>query len=171
MTILNDVKSSLRISSSQTAFDGEIIDLIEEARNDLILSGVTSEKANGDTDALIKRAIKTYAKANFGWDNPDADRLQKSYELLKQHLSLSQEYSLFTVTFIIDDGAGGLLENAIVTFNDEERITNTSGEVVFKGISEAHNMAYTVTLDGYSDVDGVIDVEGSLSISVSMAVI
>jgi uncharacterized phage protein (predicted DNA packaging) len=88
--MLNDVKTALRISN--TAFDTDISDLIEEARADLILSGVSSVKANDDLDPLIKRVIKTYCKANFGFDNPDAERLQQSYEMLKQHLSLAGDY-------------------------------------------------------------------------------
>jgi uncharacterized phage protein (predicted DNA packaging) len=91
MAILDDVKIALRVTN--TAFDSEILDLIDAARQDLILSGVTTLKANDDTDPLIKRAIITYCKANFGFDNPDADRLQKSYDMLKMHLSLSTEYT------------------------------------------------------------------------------
>jgi uncharacterized phage protein (predicted DNA packaging) len=166
--MLTEVKQSLRIS--HTALDGEIEDLIEAARHDLMLSGVTSEKANDDLDPLIKRAIKTYAKANFGFDNPDAERLQKSYKMLKQHLTLSREYSLFTVTFTVDDGAV-VLENATITFNGEKRITNSSGVAIFKGVKETQNMEYTVVLDGHQDYKGVIDVEESLSIPVSMAVV
>lgn len=85
------VKIALRISHN--ALDTEIEELIDEARHDLIQSGVSSIKAMDDTDPLIKRAIKTYAKANFGYDNPDADRLQKSYDMLKQHLSLAGDYN------------------------------------------------------------------------------
>lgn len=92
MALLDDVKLALRISSS--AFDSEINDLIEAARADLKLSGVLAEKAEAETpDVLIKRAIVTYVKANFGWDNPDAERLQQSYDMLKAHLTLSIEYT------------------------------------------------------------------------------
>jgi uncharacterized phage protein (predicted DNA packaging) len=94
MALLNAMKPLLRISLSVTAFDEEIIDLIFAAQNDLILAGVLSEKALDDTDPLIKRAVSTYVKANFGYDNPDADRLQTSYNSLKAHLTLSQEYTV-----------------------------------------------------------------------------
>jgi uncharacterized phage protein (predicted DNA packaging) len=91
MPMLTDVKLALRISG--TTFDDEINDLIETARQDLILSGVLSSKANDDTDALIKRAILFYCKANFGWDNTEADRLQAAYESIKHHLTLTSEYT------------------------------------------------------------------------------
>jgi len=58
-----------------------------------MLSGVTENKANDDTDPLIKRAITFYAKANFGIDNPNADRFHDSYVMLKQHLSLAGDYN------------------------------------------------------------------------------
>jgi uncharacterized phage protein (predicted DNA packaging) len=92
--MLDDVKTALRISNA--AFDSEITDLISAARSDLILSGILANKANDDTDPLIKRAIIVYVKANFGWNNPDAERLQQSYNMLKIHLALSQEYAEVT---------------------------------------------------------------------------
>ena len=92
-TMLNDVKIALRISADNTAYDTEINDLISAARADLILSGVLPAKANDDNDPLIKRAITVYVKANFGWNNPDAEKLQQSYVMIKGHLALSQEYT------------------------------------------------------------------------------
>ena len=94
MALLDDIKLTLRISN--TAFDSEISDLISAAQSDLKLSGVLESKVNDDTDPLIKRAIIIYVKANFGWNNPDAERLQHSYNMLKIHLALSQEYAEVT---------------------------------------------------------------------------
>jgi len=90
MALLDDVKLALRISSS--AFDSEVQDLIDAAKADLKLSGVDETKLI-DTDPLIKRAVVTYVKAHFGFDNPDVDRLQQSYDMLKAHLTLSVEYT------------------------------------------------------------------------------
>lgn len=92
--MLESVKKALRISVTNTSFDSEIEELIAAARDDLRLSGVLDSKVNDDEDSLIKRAITVYAKANFGFDNPDAVRLQNSYESLKAHLTLSQEYTV-----------------------------------------------------------------------------
>src|SRR5690606_8674158 len=91
MALLDDVKLALRISPGTAAYDDEVQDLIEAAKADLRLSGVDPAKLD-ELDPLIKRAIVTYCKANFGWDNPDADRLQRAYDLLKAHLTLSQDY-------------------------------------------------------------------------------
>lgn len=91
MALLEKIKKSLRITSS--AFDEEVEDLITACQHDLMLSGVSKEKADDESDPLILRAITVYAKANFGFDNPDADRLQLSYNMIKTHLTLSQEYT------------------------------------------------------------------------------
>ena len=88
--MLDDVKQALRVSTN--AFDAEITDLIAAARLDLQISGVDPLKAESD-DGLIKRAIILYCKTNFGIDSPDAERFQDSYVMLKQHLSLSGDYS------------------------------------------------------------------------------
>ena len=87
--MLDSIKLSLRIRN--TAFDSEILDLIDAANKDLNIAGVLLKD---DYDPLIKRAITLYVKANFGWDNPDAERLQQSYLMLKQHLSLSGDYNV-----------------------------------------------------------------------------
>jgi uncharacterized protein involved in exopolysaccharide biosynthesis len=111
LAIIDDVKLALRISNM--AFDSEITDLIDAAQSDLLLSGVNANKTVTETvtpepteenpepepievedmDPLVKRAITAYVKANFGWDNPDAERLQRSYDLLKMHLSLAGDYN------------------------------------------------------------------------------
>jgi uncharacterized phage protein (predicted DNA packaging) len=88
--LLEDVRDALRVSGND--LDGEIQDLIDAAKADLSLSGVHPSKII-DTDPLIKRAVIVYCKAHFGWDNPEADRFAKSYDMLKQHLTLSTEYT------------------------------------------------------------------------------
>ena len=47
-----------------------------------------------EEDPLIIQAIKTYCKANFGLDNKDSEKYQKSYDLLKQSLSLCGDYNV-----------------------------------------------------------------------------
>lgn len=88
--MISTVKLALRISNS--AYDTEISDLIAEAKADLKLCGLIEEKIV-ETDALIKRAIVTYCKANFGLNNADSEKLQGSYEAIRNHLSMSIDYN------------------------------------------------------------------------------
>jgi len=89
--MLNSIKDSLRINGND--LDIEIQDLIDAAKADLILSGVHKDKVV-DTDPLIKRAITVYCKANFGYEDPKlSERFQESYISLKNHLTLSAEYT------------------------------------------------------------------------------
>lgn len=87
---LASVRHSVRLSS--TAHDGELTDLINAARADLVLGGVLEEKANDEKDPLIKKAVTTYVKAEFGLDNEDADRLRASYKEQRNGLTLSDSY-------------------------------------------------------------------------------
>jgi uncharacterized phage protein (predicted DNA packaging) len=93
--MLDVVKMALRIKHN--ALDSEIIDLIEVARQDLILSGILSTKANDDTDALVRQSIIFYCKAFNGFDNPDAERYHMAYKSLKEHLTLTSEYTVEAV--------------------------------------------------------------------------
>lgn len=85
--MLEKIRKSLRITS--TNFDDEIQDLIDSAKVDMKISGV---EVINEEDPLIKRAIDFYCKANFYIDNKDADRYQKRYEDLKEHISLVGDY-------------------------------------------------------------------------------
>ncbi|UPO88333.1 head-tail connector protein [Niallia sp. Man26] len=90
--MLEEVKQALRVSHN--ALDSDIEDIIAAARLDLKLSGISALKADAETevDALIKRAIIVYSKANFMADVLIAEKYQQSYNSLKSHLALSNEY-------------------------------------------------------------------------------
>lgn len=85
-----EVKSALRVDGSE--LDYEIQSLIDAAVADLILAGVDATKAQAMTDPLIRRAVIVYCQANFDYADKSADRLTKSYEMLKAHLSLAADY-------------------------------------------------------------------------------
>lgn len=81
MALLLKVKTALRITTD--AFDDELTDLIEAAKLDLQIAGVTIP---AELDAIVNRAIITYCKMNFGIPD-DYDRLKKSYDEQKAQLS------------------------------------------------------------------------------------
>ena len=84
------VRQCLRIIN--TIFDDEISDLILAAKADLLLGGIIPDKVNNDNDPLIRRAVVCYVKAEFGLDNPDAERYRDAYQSIRKHLMLSSEY-------------------------------------------------------------------------------
>jgi hypothetical protein len=90
--ILDDVKTALRIKN--TAYDSEITDLVAACKIDLGLAGIIKID---DTDAIIKRAIIIYCKANFG-SNPDSEKYQRSYDMLKCSLALAGDYNTTPTT-------------------------------------------------------------------------
>lgn len=148
MALIDEVKPQLRITT--TEFDSEITDLINACKADLQQSGLYEVD---ETDALIKRAIILYCKANFGYDNPDADRFQQSYEMLKNHLSLSADYAYYKVT--IEAG-----EQCQVSFDGETKETDELGRVIF--YSRAKNHAPYKIGDGDTQY---VDVTGDITIS------
>ncbi len=163
--MLTDVKRSLRISVNQ--FDTEIADLIAAARIELIQAGVRKDKAESDTDSLIKRAVTVYCKANFGYDNPEADRMALSFWNLKQSLRLSADYSGYLVEFEVTDGTNPL-ENALISFNGYEAYTDDLGQASFNGVSPSQNMDYSIQLDGYKTINDEVDVSTDKVVTVTM---
>lgn len=90
MELVEKIRQRVRLTT--TTLDTEIADLIDEAKADLQLSGVLDEKIV-DTDPLILQAISTYCRAYYEPDNAKAERLQQSYESIKQHLTLAGDYT------------------------------------------------------------------------------
>lgn len=166
MAFIDDVKAALRVTSTNTGIVAEITDLIAAAKADLALSGVIPAKSILETDTLIKRAIITYCKANFGYDNDDAERLQKSYDLLKTHLTLTRDYAYFTVTFSLT-GGGAALQGATVVFDGEELTTGTAGTAVFY-VRAGNNYEYVITADGYETEEDETDVTASKTMSITL---
>ena len=85
-----EIRNYLRLSHGDS--DDEIRDLIGAACADLALCGIVPAKLYDTDDQLIQRAIVLYVKAEFGLDNPDSEKYRNSYDLLKTHLMLSNEY-------------------------------------------------------------------------------
>ena len=85
--MLEAVKLALRLTN--TAFDDEVIALIEACKSDLKLAGIVKIK---DSDPLILRAVTLYAKAHFGYVE-DGEKYQKSYDSLKISLCLAGDYN------------------------------------------------------------------------------
>ena len=93
MALLDDVKVACRVASN--AFDTELNDLISSALLDLGITDIqASPLASDDPTPLIKQAIITYCKMNFGFQSNDYyARLKASYDEQKAQLLMSSEYT------------------------------------------------------------------------------
>lgn len=86
--MLDQVKLALRLVTD--AFDSEIKYLIEAAYDDLEIAGVQARQ-NAEAP-LIRRAVTTYCKTNFG--APDEyDRLKAAYDEQKAQLMTATDYT------------------------------------------------------------------------------
>lgn len=93
MALIDDVKMALRVTT--TAYDTELDGLIESAKLDLEIAGVVIPDP---MPAVVSTAIKTYCKLNFGTPNPsNFDYLKKSYDEQKAQLSMSADYTDFSM--------------------------------------------------------------------------
>ena len=89
--LLDACLEALRIPADCIDFDAEIEDLIEAARA-AMRAGVADTVAADDSNSTVRLAVKVYCKANFGMDNPDADRLTQSFDDLLTMMRGSSEF-------------------------------------------------------------------------------
>ena len=93
MALLDDVKVACRVASN--AFDTELNDLISSALLDLGITDIQASLLVSDNPTpIIKQAVITYCKMNFGFQSNDYyERLKASYDEQKAQLLMSSEYT------------------------------------------------------------------------------
>ena len=84
--MLGEIKAALRLTTD--AYDTELAELQTAALLDLRIAGVLT----GQMDALIKRAVITYCRMNFG-SPEDYERLKRSYDEQKAQLMMASGYT------------------------------------------------------------------------------
>ena len=84
--MLDKVKLALRISHN--LLDEDIADSIQEARAEMLRSGVPLEVANSE-HPLVRAAIKVYCLANYATDADMADGYQESWRYQLDNLRKS----------------------------------------------------------------------------------
>ena len=86
-TLTEKCRQALRVVT--TAYDGEINFYIDSAKLDLKVAGVV---VGDNPDALVEKAILTYARMNFGAPS-NYDELEKSYKEQKATLMNATGYT------------------------------------------------------------------------------
>ena len=88
--MLELVKMALRITTD--AFDDELTQLISSAVIDLGFGGMVDTITVQNADSVVKQAIITYCKMNFGLPE-DYDRLKRSYDEQKAQMATCTGYT------------------------------------------------------------------------------
>lgn len=93
MALLDDVKTACRVSS--TSFDNELTDLIKAAMKDLGITDIREDVlTTTGTDELVKHAVITYVRMNFGFQSDTYyNRLKAAYDEQKAQLSMATTYT------------------------------------------------------------------------------
>lgn len=93
MALLDDVKVACRVTTC--AFDDELNDMILAGFADIGITDVRdSLLTESSCPSLIKRAILTYCRMNFGTvEDSVYDRLKASYDEQKSQLLMSSTYA------------------------------------------------------------------------------
>lgn len=86
---LTKAKLVLRIAPGVTAYDGQIGDLIEAGKQDLILAGITN---TSETDPLVLTALLTYTRMYFGTP-ANYDELRAAYYAQRDMLRSATGYT------------------------------------------------------------------------------
>lgn len=168
MATLDDVKNELRISG--TDHDTEITALINAAKLDLTESGVRKVV---ETDYLTKMAITLYAKANFGYDNPEADRFTLAYENLRVKLSVSRAYNSYAVIFSVTalTTSGAAIGGAAIAIDDDDLTvltTNSLGVATYYQRLAGVDLGYVCSAAGRTTVVGSVYVDNDEAEAVVM---
>lgn len=93
MALLDKVKTACRVTS--TAYNDELSDMIHAALDDMGITDIKAEAlAMENPTPLIQRAVITYCRMNFGYqDDVNYDRLKASYDEQKSQLLMSSTYT------------------------------------------------------------------------------
>lgn len=94
MALLDDIKLALRVTTD--ALDPEVEMLVSSALTDMERAGVNpallAVDGKGDLpNGMVKNAVTTWCKANFGYDNAEAGRFEAVYDRLLNALLNSAE--------------------------------------------------------------------------------
>ena len=79
MELVDKIKQRLGIAAAVTVYDNELNDLIEHAKSDLLLSGVSAEMISAEPPEIIN-TIAFFVKYIFSDDSKESSRFGEMYQ-------------------------------------------------------------------------------------------
>lgn len=86
--LITKVKHALRVSTTDVDINAEVADIVDEALEELNRSVESIDQS----DPLILQAVKSYAKAHYGYDE-DAEKWRTRFEQIKSKLGTYSPYT------------------------------------------------------------------------------
>lgn len=90
---LAKLRRAVRIKTATAEVDAELIDLINEARQDLESLGVLSEKTTDETDSLILGAVRCFVRWKKALTPEDAAADMEAYMIMRDELRRKSAYT------------------------------------------------------------------------------
>lgn len=122
---------------------------------------------------------RSYGFANSSYSDlvPDLADYEYKVQALYPQINLQSEFSNNTwiesgyeISFVIQNDKAELIEDAKVTFNNETKITDVTGETSFTKVPQANDLEYIVSAMDYNDQKGTITTSSNQSLEVTMNV-
>lgn len=79
MALIEKIKERLGIAAAVTVYDDELSDLIEYAKSDLLLSGVSAEMISAEPPEIVN-TISFFVKYAFADDSKESERFGEMYQ-------------------------------------------------------------------------------------------
>jgi hypothetical protein len=136
---------------------------VEDDNPSCIYDKLSIYNGTSTSDALIGEYCGTTSPGVVTANNPDGAltfEFHSDWSVYKAgweaEISCVDSYE---VTFIVSDGSG-LINGATISFNEEEKITNSLGECLFSNVNIQSGAEYTIRKTGYVDFTSSLDVVG-----------
>lgn len=128
---------------------------------------------NGSTLSTIN-GLTTFPDVEYGSNKPYTVSAI-GYELFTDTIDVTGDLTeiallepkMFNVTFVVNNSKG-LIENALVSFNDEEKYTSASGEAIFNDVRYNNNLLYVIRKEGFENYIDTLDVVSDITENITL---
>ncbi|MDF1572989.1 MAG: T9SS type A sorting domain-containing protein, partial [Bacteroidales bacterium] len=144
---------------------------VTDGTNPIAGAEIAFNATTGTTDAtgaatfteVLAAADMAYTITKAGYEE-----VTGTVSVVDADVTVSEAMTLivYTVTFNVTDGTNAL-EGATVNFNSQDKVTESSGTVIFSDVVPGTGLPYTVSLDyRFIDASGNVDVDGDKTVDV-----